>query len=56
MVFTDKLDFEEQQKGVIAAPEYKEIMADEGHVAWSIGKYEFLLGACRSINSPTAHV
>ena len=43
MVFKDKRDFEEQQKGFIAAPEYKEIMADEGHVAWSMGKYEFLL-------------
>jgi len=40
---SDKKDFEEQEKGFIAAPKYKEIMADAGHVAWSMGKYEFLL-------------
>jgi alkyl sulfatase BDS1-like metallo-beta-lactamase superfamily hydrolase len=43
MPFKDKRDFEEQKKGFIAAPEYKEIMADAGHVAWSMGKYAFLL-------------
>lgn len=41
--FTDQRDFEEQQRGFLAAPAYKEIMADAGHVAWSMGKYEFLL-------------
>lgn len=41
--FEDKQDFEEQKKGFIAEPEYKEIMADAGHVAWSMGKYSFLL-------------
>lgn len=43
MPFEDKLDFEEQKKGFIAAPDYKEILADDGHVAWSMGKYGFLL-------------
>ena len=43
MPFEDKQDFEEQKKGFIAAPEYKEIKADAGHVAWSMGKYDFLL-------------
>jgi len=43
MPFKDKRDFEEQKKGFIAAPEYKEIMAEAGHVAWSMGKYAFLL-------------
>ena len=43
MPFEDKRDFEEQKKGFIAAPEYTEIMADAGHVAWSMGKYSFLL-------------
>ena len=38
MPFEDKQDFEEQKKGFIAAPDYKEIMADAGHVAWSMGK------------------
>ncbi len=40
---SDKKDFEEQEKGFIAAPEYKQIMAEKGHVAWDMGKYEFLL-------------
>ena len=41
--FEDQVDFEEQKKGFIAAPEYKQIMADAGHVAWDMGSYEFLL-------------
>lgn len=41
--FEDKQDFEEQKKGFIAAPEYTQIMAEAGHVAWDIGKYDFLL-------------
>ena len=40
---SDTKDFEEQKQGFIAAPEYREIMAEAGHVAWSIGKYDFLL-------------
>lgn len=41
--FADKQDFEEQKKGFIAAPPYKQIMAKKGHVAWDMGKYDFLL-------------
>ena len=41
--FEDKRDFEEAKKGFIAAPDYKQIMADAGHVAWDMGSYEFLL-------------
>jgi len=41
--FDDKRDFEEAKKGFIAAPDYKQIMADAGHVAWDMGSYEFLL-------------
>lgn len=41
--FDDKRDFEEAKKGFIAAPAYKQIMADAGNVAWDIGSYEFLL-------------
>ncbi len=40
--FSDKQDFEEYEKGFIAAPEYDKIMADAGHVAWDMGRYEFL--------------
>lgn len=40
---TDKRDFDEQTKGFIARPEYDQIMADAGHVAWDMGKYQFLL-------------
>src|ERR1700732_3126890 len=43
MPFDDKLDFEEAKKGFIAAPPFKQIKAEAGHVAWDIGKYEFLL-------------
>jgi len=41
--FSDQKDFEEQKRGFIAAPDYKQIMAEKGHVAWDMGKYEFLL-------------
>ena len=41
--FEDKRDFEEAKKGFIAAPKYKQIMAEAGHVAWDMGSYEFLL-------------
>ena len=41
--FEDKRDFEEAKKGFLAAPPYKQIMADAGHVAWDMGSYEFLL-------------
>ena len=32
--FEDKRDFDEAKKGFIAAPKYKQIMAEAGHVAW----------------------
>jgi alkyl sulfatase BDS1-like metallo-beta-lactamase superfamily hydrolase len=41
--FDDERDFEEQKRGFIAAPEYKQIMAEAGHVAWDIGSYDWLL-------------
>jgi alkyl sulfatase BDS1-like metallo-beta-lactamase superfamily hydrolase len=41
--FEDKRDFEEAKKGFIAAPEYKQIMAEAGHVAWDMASYDFLL-------------
>jgi alkyl sulfatase BDS1-like metallo-beta-lactamase superfamily hydrolase len=41
--FSDKQDFEEYKKGFIAAPEYKKIMADAGHVAWDMERYQFIL-------------
>ena len=41
--FSDKRDFEEYSKGFIAAPEYRKIMADAGHVAWDMEKFDFLL-------------
>jgi alkyl sulfatase BDS1-like metallo-beta-lactamase superfamily hydrolase len=41
--FEDKRDFEEAKKGFIAAPDYKQIMADAGNVAWDMGSYDFLL-------------
>lgn len=41
--FEDKRDFEENQRGLIAVPGFKKIMADAGHVAWNMESYGFLL-------------
>jgi len=41
--FDDKRDFEEAQKGFIAAPNSKQIKNEEGRVVWDIGRYDFLL-------------
>jgi alkyl sulfatase BDS1-like metallo-beta-lactamase superfamily hydrolase len=41
--FDDEQDFEENRRGFIAAPDYKQIIADAGHVAWDMGRYDFLL-------------
>jgi alkyl sulfatase BDS1-like metallo-beta-lactamase superfamily hydrolase len=41
--FEDQRDFEESKKGFIAAPDYKQIMAEAGNVAWDMGSYEWLL-------------
>ncbi len=49
--FEDKRDFEEAKKGFIAAPDYKQIMADAGHVAWDMGSYEFLLEEGKDFDS-----
>jgi alkyl sulfatase BDS1-like metallo-beta-lactamase superfamily hydrolase len=43
MPFGDKKDFEEQKKGFIAAPNFKQIKAEAGHVAWDMGSYMWLL-------------
>ena len=41
--FDDARDFEEAHRGFIAAPAYRQIMAEAGHVAWNMGSYDFLL-------------
>jgi len=41
--FDDERDFEEAKKGFIAEPDYKQIMAEDGHVAWDMGSYAWLL-------------
>jgi alkyl sulfatase BDS1-like metallo-beta-lactamase superfamily hydrolase len=41
--FEDDRDFEEARRGFIAAPDFKQIMAEKGNVAWDIGSYDFLL-------------
>ncbi|WP_298869346.1 alkyl sulfatase dimerization domain-containing protein [uncultured Gimesia sp.] len=40
--FNDRRDFEEFKRGFIAAPDYTQIKADAGHVAWDMGRYDFL--------------
>lgn len=41
--FDDRRDFEEAKKGFIASPDYMQIMADAGNVAWDMGSYQWLL-------------
>ncbi|MGY6275752.1 alkyl/aryl-sulfatase [Methylomonas sp. MgM2] len=41
--FDDKRDFEEAKRGFIAAPPYKQIKAEDGHVAWDMASYGWLL-------------
>jgi len=41
--FDDERDFEEARRGFIAAPSYRQIMAEAGHVAWDMAQYDFLL-------------
>ena len=41
--FEDDRDFEESERGFIAAPDSKIIMADAGHVAWDLERYDWLL-------------
>jgi len=40
---SDTRDFEEYAKGFIAAPDSKIIMADAGHAAWDMERFNFLL-------------
>src|SRR4249919_1025595 len=40
--FADKRDFEEQSKGLIAPMTDLKIMADGGHVAWDMERFQFL--------------
>lgn len=40
--FADQRDFEEQEKGLIAPMEDLKIMADAGHVAWDMQRFQFL--------------
>jgi alkyl sulfatase BDS1-like metallo-beta-lactamase superfamily hydrolase len=49
--FEDKRDFEEARRGFIAAPSYRQIMAEKGHVAWDIGNYDFLLEEGKDFDS-----
>ncbi|MDB5392374.1 MAG: beta-lactamase domain protein [Planctomycetaceae bacterium] len=48
--FDDLRDFEEAQKGFIAAPTYKQITAETGRVVWDMGGYDFLLH-CQDFDS-----
>jgi hypothetical protein len=40
--FGDTRDFEEQKKGLIAPMQDLKIMADDGHVAWDMERFQFL--------------
>ncbi len=41
--FADRRDFEESQRGFIAAPASRQILGAAGNVVWDIGRYDFLL-------------
>ena len=41
--FDDRRDFEEHQRGFVAAPPYRRIESDSGELVWDIGQYDFLL-------------
>ena len=40
--FSDTTDFQDQEKGFIAPMKDMKIMADAGHVAWDMERFEFL--------------
>jgi alkyl sulfatase BDS1-like metallo-beta-lactamase superfamily hydrolase len=40
--FADRRDFEEQKKGLIAPMKEMQIKADASHVAWDMGRFQFL--------------
>jgi linear primary-alkylsulfatase len=40
--FSDTRDFEEQKKGLIAPMQELKIMADAGHAAWDMARFQFL--------------
>ncbi|MFV1963160.1 MAG: hypothetical protein ACC658_15160, partial [Acidimicrobiia bacterium] len=40
LAFDDERDFEEHTRGLVATPEFTQIMADAGNVAWDMGRYE----------------
>jgi alkyl sulfatase BDS1-like metallo-beta-lactamase superfamily hydrolase len=40
--FADTRDFDEQKKGLIAPMQDRKIMADAGHVAWDMERFQFL--------------
>ena len=42
--FDDQRDFEEHQRGFVAAPSYRRITSESGETVWDIGQYDFLLG------------
>lgn len=49
--FNDKRDLEEAKKGFIAEPDYRQIQAEAGHVAWDIGSYDWLLEEGKEFDS-----
>jgi len=49
--FADTRDIDENTKGFIAAPEYRQIMNDKGGVAWDMGRFDFLLEEGKDFDS-----
>lgn len=41
--FDDARDFAEQKRGLLAVPDYRQILAEDGHVVWDMAGYDWLL-------------
>ena len=41
--FDDRRDFDEQSRGLVATPSYRQINDESGNLVWDIGQYDFLL-------------
>jgi alkyl sulfatase BDS1-like metallo-beta-lactamase superfamily hydrolase len=49
--FEDQRDFEEAKRGFVAAPDYKQIKADDGRVVRDIGSWDYLLQGRQDFDS-----
>lgn len=41
--FEDRRDFEESRRGLLAEPDYRQILGNNGNIVWDMTRYDFLL-------------